>query len=146
MQLRLLDTLREKLGATYTPNSLSIASNTFDGFGALVVFVPAQPSTFGQVDKAIRSIAADLTAKPVGADEILRARKPMLENYQKELRQNSSWLAPTANAQSKPDRLLRFRTREAELASITAANIQVEAKKWLTGQPVEIQSLPIEKK
>lgn len=146
MQLRLLDTLREKLGATYTPNSLSIASNTFDGFGAMVVFVPAQPSTFGEVDKVIRSIAADLTAKPVSADEILRARKPMLENYQKELRQNSSWLAPTANAQSKPDRLLRFRTREAELASITAANIQTEAKKWFAAQPVEIKSLPADKK
>lgn len=146
MQLRLLDILREKLGATYTPGALSIASNTFDGFGALVVFVPAQPTSFQEVGKVIRSIATDLATKPVSADEILRARKPMLETYQKELRQNNSWLAATANAQSKPDRLIRFRTRGAELSAITATNLQAEAKKWFTGQPVEIESLPASSK
>ena len=142
LQLRLLDEIREKLAATYTPNAGSSASNTFKGFGSLNVAVPAQPATMDLVVKSIRTIAADLVAHPASADELLRARKPMIEAEQRDQRQNADWLGPVAKAQSVPDQLERHRTRTAVVSAITTADIQAEAQRWLVGEPLQIRSLP----
>ena len=141
-QLRLTAEIREKLAATYTPNAASNASDTYKGFGSLNVAVPAQPSAMDLVVKSIRTIAADLVAHPASADELLRARKPILDAILAAARLNGDWLGPVAKAQSDPDQLARHGNKEAILAAFTAADIQAEARRWLTGEPLQIRSLP----
>ena len=94
------------------------------------------------VVKSIRSITASLVAHPASADELLRARKPILEADQREQRQNGDWLGPVSKAQSDPDELVRHRTAAAAIGAITAADIQAEAKRWLTAEPLQIRALP----
>jgi zinc protease len=142
MQLRLLDEVREKLGATYTPFAESAASDTYAGFGYLAVGAPATPGSIDSVVTAMTAIAAELAKAPPSDDEILRARKPMLEAFERQLRQNGSWLGLVADAQSRPERLDRRRTRAQLLSSLTGADVQAAAKQWLSGAPLVIRALP----
>jgi zinc protease len=143
MQLRLIDVVREELGATYTPNAGSIDSSTYKGFGYLTASAPAAPGSMDAVAKAIRQIAADLRAAPPSDDELLRARKPILERWQRQERQNGSWVALAAEAQSRPELLDRRRTRATVLEAITPADIEAAAERYLDpAAALEVRVVP----
>ena len=143
-QLRLLDEIREKLGATYTPNAISFASDTYAGLGHMTAVAPAEPAQMDLVAQTMKSIAAGLAASPPDADEVLRARNPMLEQFQRQERQNGAWTGVVTEAQSDPAGLDRRRERRAVLESITPAELQAAAQRWLAGAPLEIRVLPQE--
>lgn len=131
MGLRLIDVLREELGATYTPNAASESSSTYKGFGYLTASAPAAPWAMNSVAKAMRQIATDLRTAPPTADELLRARKPILERWQRQARENNNWVGLVANAQDVPELLDRRRTRAATLESIMPKDIAAQAKQYL---------------
>ena len=112
-------------------------SDTFDGFGYLLVHSVVAPDKADEVDKVIASVAASLRDKPVSADLIQRAREPMLEEAAKNLRQNGYWLSAVDRAQSRPERLDRIRQREAIIRSITAADLQALAREYLTDRGLQ---------
>ena len=143
MGLRLLDVVREELGATYTPNAGSVDSSTYDGFGYLIASAPAAPASIDDVADAMRKIAGELRTAPPSTDELLRARKPILERWQRQERENSSWVALVAEAQSEPEYLDRRRQRAAILEAITPAQIAAAAKRYLDpAKAVEIRVIP----
>lgn len=131
MGLRLIDVVREKLGATYTPNAASVNSSTYTGFGYLTASAPAAQGGMDVIAQAITEIARDLRNTPPSADELLRARKPIVERWQRQARENVSWVALAVDAQYKPERLERRRTRTALLESISPADITSQAKLYL---------------
>ncbi|MEO6152816.1 MAG: insulinase family protein [Croceibacterium sp.] len=143
MELRLLDVIREKLGATYTPNASSMASSTYPGFGFITASAPAAQSSMAEVAKAIRQIATDLRAKPPSADEMLRARKPIIERWQRQGRENNSWAALVAEAQNRPQHLDRRRHRAAILEALVPADITAAAMRYLKPDAaLEIKVIP----
>lgn len=129
--LRLIDVLREELGATYTPNASSVNSSTFKRFGYLTASAPTAQNDMDATSKAMLKIAADLRTAPPTADEMLRARKPILERWQRQARENNSWVALAVEAQNRPERLDRRRTRAAILEAITPGDITAQAKRYL---------------
>jgi zinc protease len=131
MGLRLIDVLREQLGATYTPNASLEDSATYKGFGYLTASAPATQDAMDTVAKAIRQIAADLRTTPPTADELLRARKPILERWQRQARDNNSWIGLVAEAQRAPTELDWRRTRTTILEAIVPNDITVQAKQYL---------------
>ena len=143
MGLRLIDVVREELGATYTPNASSVDSSTYKGFGYVSASAPAAPSSMDAVAGAIRDIAGELRTAPPTADELLRARKPILERWQRQQRENNSWVGLVAEAQSRPELLDRRRTRAAVLGAIAPSDILAAAKRYLDpAAALEIRVLP----
>ncbi|QDM40748.1 insulinase family protein [Altererythrobacter sp. TH136] len=143
MGLRLIDVVREELGATYTPNAQSVDSLTYKGFGYLTASAPADPASMDEVAAAVRKIAADLRTNPPTADEMLRARKPTLERWQRQERENNSWVALVSEAQTRSDLLDRRRNRARVLEGITAAEIKAAAQRYLDpAKSVELRVLP----
>jgi zinc protease len=131
MGLRLIDVLREQLGATYTPNASSDDSSTYKGFGYLTASAPAAQGAMDIVAKAIRQIATDLRTSPPSADEMLRARKPILERWQRGERENDRWIGVVVDAQQSPTALEYRRTRAAILEAIVPNDITAQAKLYL---------------
>ncbi len=129
--LLLTDKIREELGASYGVSVGSSMSDTYPGFGYLMVSSIVAPDKADEVDTAIKAVAATLRATPVSADLIDRARQPMLEQAAKSLRQNAYWMAYVDEAQSEPARLDRTRTRDKLIRSITAADLQKLAIEYL---------------
>jgi zinc protease len=128
----LLDEVREKLGATYSPRSSSFASDTYDGYGYFNTRIVAEPAKMDIVMKAIRDITKTMRDAPVSEDNILRARQPLIEQLEKSDRENGAWLGLVNVAQSQPDKLDRRRARMALLNAVTAADIQKAAQQYLT--------------
>jgi len=132
MKLELTDTLREKLGATYSPAASSYASDVFDHFGYVLAATTLAPDKIDEVEKAVSSIANELRSAPVSDDLLARARNPNLERIDKQERENLYWLAIMENAQTDPDRLERHRKRKAVYTSITPEQLQQLARQYLS--------------
>ena len=129
--LLLTDKIREELGASYGVSVGSTMSNTYPGFGFVMVSSIVAPDKADEVDAAISAVAKTLRSTPISADLLARARAPMIEGATKSLRQNAYWLGYVDEAQSKGDRLDRARTRDAIIRSITAADLQKLANQYL---------------
>ncbi len=140
MGLELTEVLREQLGATYSPSAASYSSPAFAGYGYVSAIATTPKDKMEIVTNAMKGIAKKMREAPPTDDQLLRARKPMAERYAKQVRENGAWISVVGTAQSQPRWMERRRQREAILASITPADIQAMAKKYLADpQPIEVR-------
>ena len=143
MGLRLTETLREELGATYSPQALNFSQRTFDGFGHITAFATVPPEAMEETANVLREIAAEMAAQEVSADLLERARNPIRASYERAESQNSAWLDVVAMAQSDPTLLNRRRDRLDILNAITPADIRQAARTYLSDdRTVEIRVVP----
>lgn len=131
LQLRLIDELREKQGATYSPNASSTASVTFKNWGYLAVSLEVPPEKLDGVVASIREIAADLRDKPISEDELERAKKPRIDQIEKARVTNEYWVGALSGAQTDPRLLDATRSVLAGLSRVTPADVQRAAKTYL---------------
>ena len=76
--------------------------------------------------------ATDLQAHGVTADELARAKQPLLTALRESARTNAYWLsAVLTRAQSKPAVLDWARSREADVAAISKPEIDALAQQYL---------------
>jgi zinc protease len=134
VQIRLLDELREKLGATYGASASSAMSSIYPGRGTFSVSTDGDPRDLAAIEAAVDAVIAELLAVPVSADLFERARKPTLESYADWKKQNGTWSRLTAEAQSDPERLELFRNSEQQFRSITPDEVWRAAKQLLDGK------------
>ena len=137
LDVMLTDNVRETLGDSYGVSLQSAMSDAFPGFGYLSAAAVVAPDKIEEVQKAISDAAAQLRDKTVGEDLLARARNPELDKADRQLRDNSYWLTALEKAQSEPDRLDRIRRKKALLQSLTAADIQKLAQKYLLPERVQ---------
>jgi len=79
----------------------------------------------------------------VSADNLDRARRPLLESYDNALKSNAGWLQLAARAQSEGYRIDRFLAAKALIQSVTPADLQATAARYLgLGDGVEVLALP----
>jgi zinc protease len=62
---------------------------------------------------------------------LTRARKPLLEKFDKESRENTFWQRAIAQAQGDPKRLERVRKTRSMIETVTAADLQKIAQQYL---------------
>ncbi len=143
LELQLLDVVREKLGATYSPNAGSTTSDVYPGYGYMQIAAVAEPAKMDLISNAAKEIAKELRDAPISEDLLLRARKPILEGFEKSERENGGWISPVSIAQSKPARLDRRRNRRALLSAVTPADLQAAAQQYLTDTALlEVRIVP----
>lgn len=133
-RIRLLDELREKLAATYGASAYSDMSSLYPGRGTFGVTTEGDPKDLAAIEAAVDAVMAELLAAPVAADLFERARKPTLEAYADWKKNNGTWSGLTAEAQTDPERLRRFRISEEQYRSITAEEVWKAAKQLLGGK------------
>jgi zinc protease len=142
-QVELTDTLREKLGQTYSPAVSAGESRTWHGYGTFSIAAAVDTSQVDAVRKAMLETIRKLATQPVDADTLLRARQPLLEAYDNALKTNAGWMAYAADAQREPDRIVRFTEGKAKAQAITPAELQAIAAKYLDpAKRLEIDVLP----
>jgi zinc protease len=138
-----LDNLREKLGQTYSPQVSADQSRYYPGWGTFEVEASVDTSQVEATRKAMIETISDLRSAPVDDDVLLRARKPLLELYDNALKTNPGWMDLVSQAQSKPERIDRFLKGKEVIESLTGADIQAVAQRYLDpSQRLEIDVLP----
>lgn len=130
-RIRLIDELREGLGATYGASAGSDMSDVYPGRGTFTISTSGDPKDLEKIEAAVDEVVAELLAAPVSADLFERARKPTLESYSDWKRRNATWIDIVDEAQTAPDRLQRFRVSEAQYRAITPRQVWEAAKRFL---------------
>ena len=128
---RLLDELRTREGITYTPGAATYSSLVSPDFGFMYAVAQVPPDKIADFYAEVATVAADLKAKPVDADELERARGPRIEDIQKQQQTNEYWLSLLAGSQEDPRLLDIIRTTIPDLKSVTAADVQKAAQDYL---------------
>jgi zinc protease len=132
---RLREEIREKLGASYSPNAGADGSDAFDGVGYIVGQSIGRPEDLELLLKTMRDLANNLAATGATADELDRALKPTLGQLEKSLRDNNYWLHTViGQCQSDSKRLDLARGRDADYRAITLEEINSLAKKYLAAE------------
>jgi zinc protease len=140
--VEVLDSVREALGKAYSPGAASSLSRVWTGYGTFALQASVDAADVAATRDAFRKTVADLVSAPVDADVLERARAPMRERLEATLKTNGGWLALADRAQTKPDRIDRFRTARARLDAFTATELQALARRYLAAKPVEFLVVP----
>jgi len=143
---RLREEIREKLGASYSPDAGASGSDALEGFGYILGQSIGKPADLDLLLKTMREQANEIATTGATDDELDRALKPVLSTLQKSLRDNSYWLATVmSQSQSDPQRLELARGRDADYKSIKLTEVNALAKKYLAAENALLISIkPLE--
>jgi zinc protease len=128
---RLRVKVREELGGSYSPRAENRASDTFPGYGYIVASIDVDPSSAQKISDLVVDLADELAKNGVTEDQLVRARQPLLTEYQESERTNGYWIGVLVHAQEKPESLAWARSRLSDIGTITTAELTALAKKYL---------------
>lgn len=134
MSSRLVDTVREKLGITYSPQVNAASSVDLPGEGYLGVTLETPPANFDKFHALLAEQIADLASKPVSPDELARAKQPLIETERKNRETNAFWLGKLVQAMRDPRVEGEVLGTIERLSSVTPADVQALIAKRLAGQ------------
>jgi zinc protease len=124
--------LRTGSGATYSPITLSEFSFELPDYGYIGVEVEVPPAKLDAVLAQIEGIAADLAAYPMAASEVTRITGPRIEQAKRDQAASAGyWMEHLAKAMRDREKLDVVRSEIADYQSLTPADIQAAAKRWL---------------
>jgi zinc protease len=142
---RLREEIREKLGASYSPNAGATGSDALDGFGFLIAQSIGKPEDLELLLKTMRELADKFSTSGATEDELDRALKPVISQLEKSQRDNSYWLSTVlSQSQSDPQRLELARGRDADYQSIKLQEINALAKRYLAAENALLVSIKSE--
>jgi zinc protease len=137
---RVLERVRNMEGLTYTAQGDHAPSQVFPGYGFLYAIVDAPPQKSRELADEIVEIAGEVYRDGVTADELERARNPVVSELRRLLSTNSYLLsAIISGSQEKPDKLQRAATSVQEISSLTVADLNQVARRYLDPQ----RALPV---
>ena len=123
---------RSEGGATYSPMETIDFSTFLPDYGFIGVAIEVAPNMIDEVQSKIQGIATDLATNPVPESEIQRITAPKLEQYRRAFTTSVGyWMELLGNAHDGGKGLEYIRSEGSDYASITPADIQAAAKKWL---------------
>ncbi len=128
---RLFDRLRSEAGASYSPNVSSSWPIGLPSGGRLMAVGQVAPVNLPLFFKLSREIAADLVANPVSDDELRRTIGPMIEVLKRQSTGNQFWMLNLEGATYDPRRIAAFRSVLSDISTLTSAQLQETAKKYL---------------
>ena len=129
---RLRVKIREEMGGTYSPYAGSSLSDTYPGYGYLLADATVAPDQARAVADAVKAVAASLQKTGVTAEELVRAKQPVLTALRESARTNPYWLGSVlGSAQEFPQKLDWSRTRYTDMESITTAELSALAQLYL---------------
>jgi zinc protease len=143
VRIELTDTLREKLGKAYSPSAAASSSRFWKGYGVFGIAASIDVHDVPTTRAAIAETIAELRRAPSSADVLQRARAPMIEGIENGLKSNAGWLSLVDRAQTEADQIDRFVRSKDRLLSLTAADVQDMAQRYLAPQDaIEVLVLP----
>jgi zinc protease len=135
LQARLLETVREKLGITYSPQAGAVGSLGAPGGARLFVNIETPPEKFDAVRELLRTQLRELADKPVSADELQRARQPRVESALKEPETPYYWLSWLPRIQAEPRMKDAMLAEVAGLQAVTAEGVQAYFRDHIAPRP-----------
>ena len=134
VKARLMAGLRERDGLTYSPDTFvdqAVSQPNYAVMGVQVELPPAKADAFfAELD----GIVQDLAKNPVKADELARARTPMVDNSKHGFAFADYWADALAASDGDPAYFQMIRSKVPDLSKVTPADVQRMAQLYLAGK------------
>jgi len=140
---RLLDQFRIVEGATYSLQGNADLSREIPGYGYFYVYAETTPDKVGGFYALIDKVAANLETDDVSADELARAREPIVESLKHQQQSNEYWAGLLRQAQTDPRRLDRVRESLTGYEKVSSDDVRAFARTYfLPAKFWKLQILP----
>lgn len=144
-QLRLNERIRERGGLSYSPVAGQTVSDVFD-HGYLSGQVEAPPEKLDLFLTEAAAIADELRTKPVSADELQRALKPLVEGQRRSRTTNAFWLGALDGTQTDARMLAAVNSQLSDYEKVDSATLQRMAVQFLQpGKAYKVVIVPEKK-
>lgn len=142
---RLRKDIREKLGATYSPQVVNHPSRVYPGFGVLRVEMIVDPDRVGELGDEVMKVANDLWKSGITDEELERARGPILTSLKDMVRTNGYWLQSVLSLSSRYPQQLEWPTTILPgFQAITRGELELLARKFLDpSRSARIEIVPV---
>jgi zinc protease len=141
LQDEMIQTVRRQLGKTYSPSVRVILTRGGDQ-GQLAVQLTTAPDDAQTVIEATRKIVAKYAAGGVTSEALERVRQPLLSGGQTRNINVVWWINVLDGSWAHPDLIDAANSWQADYSGITLAEVQAEAKRWLTQTPWIVVAAP----
>jgi zinc protease len=142
-QNRLLDAMREKAGASYSPQVQASWPLDLDSGGRLMAMSQLPPGMVPEYFAAADKIAAELAATGPSADELARATEPLRQLLNRLETGHTFWLNQLEGATMDPNRVAMLPSLMRDYTQVTPEEMRALAAKYLqTGKAYRIEVLP----
>jgi zinc protease len=131
LRLRALDEIREKEALAYSPSVASSYSDSYKGYGSISVQAQTAPDKLPAFFKAADGIVQSLRDQPITADELQRARGPLIEEAKRSRNSNGWWLSQLTYAVDRPSSVPQILTSIDIMEKMTPTDVQALARKYL---------------
>jgi len=140
---RLLEALRERAGASYSPQVFSNWPSDLASGGRITALAQLEPEFvpvfFAEADK----IAKDLAANPPTADELARVTEPLSQLIRRASTGNQFWLYNLEGATQDPQRVVLLRSLLADYSQTSPQVMQLLADRYLAkAKPFRLAIIP----
>ncbi|NQZ46174.1 MAG: insulinase family protein [Erythrobacter sp.] len=140
---RLLESLREALGATYSPQIYSNWPSDIEGGGKIVALAQLEPDFVPVFFAEAQRIAQDLIDNPPSADEIDRVTEPLAQRVRRASTGNQFWLYNLEGSSFDPRRVGLLRSLLADYSQTTPQIMQFLADRYFSaGVPIKLAVIP----
>jgi zinc protease len=130
---RLISQVRMAEGMTYSPQAGVQLSYTFPDYGYAWCKVETPPDKIAHFYTSVAQITSGMAANGVTADELARAKTPLIERVRKAELSNEYWLQTLSGTQADPRKLDLVRTRISGYEAVTAGDIERVVEAYITG-------------
>ena len=132
---RLLDALRERLGASYAPQAISRWPTDIPEGGTIMALAQLEPENVPVFFEEAERIASDLATKPIPQDEIDRAVQPLAQRYSRAATSNFFWLLQLEGVSTDPTRAQLVRSLIGDYSQTRPEIMQLLARRYLAARP-----------
>ncbi len=128
---RLMDALRERAGASYSPQVFSNWPSDLASGGRITAAAQLEPAFVPVFFAEAERIAKDLAANPPTADELARVTEPLGQLIRRASTGNQFWLYNLEGATQDPQRVAMLRTLLADYSQTSPQVMQLLADRYL---------------
>lgn len=141
---RLRKTIRETLGASYSPYVYNNPSLNFKGYGVMNLVVNLSPETLDSIAPKITDLISELVEMGVTSEELALVKGPLMNHLTVLIQTNSYWLnSVMANSFRHPERIDWALNLMDGYQGITPEDLDRLAKKYLlVGDRAVIKVVP----
>jgi zinc protease len=136
--------IRQELGAAYSPSALHMTHPHWTpAMRTVVCQVETDPKKVTQVSKALHAMIAALVSEGITAEELERARPPLIKIADESLQNNAWWRDSLKSAQSQPQFLTGLVDPPAHYRALTLAELNDFVRTLLiSANSCEIHAIP----
>jgi zinc protease len=128
---RLVDAMREKAGASYSPFVLSNWPSDIESGGRMTAVAQLPPEAVPGFFEVVDEIAADLIANGPGPDELTRVTEPNLQFLNRAVHGSRFWMNRVEGATTDPLRLVTLGSIVSDYTLVTPERIRQLAQRYL---------------